>query len=359
MALHDQFAERGLVVIAVHDGSVSSIAEMDARIAAARDRQWFGRDLPFLVALDGDGATAKEFGITNFPTSLLIDRDGKIVRRLDNGPALGEKNEAAICKFLGVEVKRSSWQDRFAEVYRLDPGEVLRHVKPPFIPERAKFITREINAPGNEGSADASLVLPWNGAIIPRYPHRSTLPSLVRQIAADSGGYLASDISLEFAEGLKKIGVPGDWIVREGTTLEARLEAFQRAVTKELGRSIRCERRREAREVVVVSGRFAAQPVSNERVPVHVSADNRDLDSESGGGEGTLDEFLSTLSVITGVRFVNEASVTAGAKIRWIQNDSSLERTRLDAMLANVGSQTSLEFRRRRRPVDVWSIVEE
>ena len=151
MALHDQFADQGLVVIAVHDGSVKSIAEMDERIATARQRQWFGRDLPFLVALDGDGATTAAFGITTFPTSLLIDRDGNVVRRLDNGPGRPDDNEAEISKLLGVAAKRPSWQDRFAEVYCLAPGEVLRYVNPPFIPERAKFITREINAPGTRG----------------------------------------------------------------------------------------------------------------------------------------------------------------------------------------------------------------
>ena len=111
--------------------------------------------------------------------------------------------------------------------------------------------------------------------------------------------------------------------------------------------------------MIVVSGRYTSSPGSNERSIVHLSADNRDLDSELGGGAGTLDEFLSSLSIITGARFVNEVNTKAGSRIRWIQHDSSLDRTRLDEMLASVGSQTSLEFQKRRRPVDVWSILEE
>ena len=359
MALHDQFADKGLVVIAVHDRSVKSIAEMDERIASARQTQWFGRDLPFLVALDGEGATTAAFGITSFPTTLLIDQKGNVVRRLDNGPGRPDENEAAISKLLGVDAKRASWQDRFASVYRLAPGEVLHHVSPPFMPERAKFITREINAPGNEGSADVSLVLPWDGMIVPRYPHGPSLYSLVRHIAEDSRGYLAPDCILEFAKGLRELTLPGDWIVRDGTTLEARLEVFQVAATKALGRPIRCERRRVSREVIVVSGRYTAAAVAKDPSAVHVSADNKDLDSENGGGEGTLDEFLSSLSVITGLRVLDEATQSVGSKIRWLQHESSLDRARLDEMLVNLSTQTSLEFRRRNRPVDVWSIVEE
>jgi RNA polymerase sigma factor (sigma-70 family) len=359
MALHDQFADLGLVVIAVHDRSVKSIAELDERLASARDQRWFGRDLPFLVALDGDGASTAAYGIASFPTSLLIDRDGKVVRRLDIGPGRSDDNEAAISELLGVDKKRATWQDRFDSVYRLQRGEVLHHISRPFIPERAKFITREINAPGNEGSADVSLVLPWNGAIVARYPHGPSLPSLVRHIAEDSRGHLAPDCIFEFAPGLRHVMLPGDWIVRDGTTLEARLEAFQVAAAKVLGRPIRCERRRVAREVIVASGRYIAPPVSKEPFTVHISADNKDLDSERGGGEGTLDEFLSSLSFITGLRFLDEATRTAGAKIRWLQHDSSLEHARVDEMLVNLSTQTSLEFRRRNRPVDVWSIVEE
>jgi RNA polymerase sigma factor (sigma-70 family) len=359
MALHDQFADRGLVVIAVHDKSVKSIAELDERLAKVRQRQWFGRDLPFLVALDGDGATTAAFGITMFPTSLLIDREGNVVRRLDNGPSVPDANLAAISKLLGVAGKRPPWQDRFNEVYSPAPGEVLRHVKPPFIPERDKFITREISGPGNEGSADFSMVLRWDGAIRPRYPADPSLPSVLREIARDSRDLLPPPDTFEFSEGLQRLPLPGDWIVREGTTLEARLEAFQRAVKAGLGRSIRCERRRVTRDVVVVSGRYAPRPISKEYPGLHLSTDNRDLDSESGGGEGTWDELLSALSLITGLRHVNEAMVPAGEKIHWTQHDSSLERGRLGEMLANLSRQTSLEFRRQERAVDVWLVSED
>ena len=228
MALHDEFADRGLVVIAVHDKSVKTIAELDERLLAVRQRRWFGRDLPFLVALDGEGATTAAFGITTFPTSLLIDRDGNVARQLDNGPSVPDRNVAAISKLLGVEGRRPPWQDRFNEVYGLAPGEVLRHVKPPFIPERDKFITREISGPGNEGSADLNLVLRWDGAIRPRYPVGSSLPDILRHIAADERGFLPPPDTFEFADGLRPLDLPGDWIVREGTTVEARLEAFRR-----------------------------------------------------------------------------------------------------------------------------------
>ena len=94
MELHEKYAKRGLVIIAIHDDSVGSIEEMDARLRSARINQWGGRDLPFLVALDGGGqtriagtdkttrgATTAAYGVTAFPTSVLIDRNGSIIKK--------------------------------------------------------------------------------------------------------------------------------------------------------------------------------------------------------------------------------------------------------------------------------------
>src|SRR4029079_12949923 len=51
--LYDDFAKQGLTIIAVHDDSVASIAEMDEKLAPIKKELWGGHDLPFLIALDG------------------------------------------------------------------------------------------------------------------------------------------------------------------------------------------------------------------------------------------------------------------------------------------------------------------
>jgi thiol-disulfide isomerase/thioredoxin len=92
MKLHDRYKDKGLVIVAVHDDSAASIAEMDDKLSDARKNTWGGRDLPFLVALDGggrtrikytatieDGATTAAYGINRYPTTVLIDKQGKVV----------------------------------------------------------------------------------------------------------------------------------------------------------------------------------------------------------------------------------------------------------------------------------------
>lgn len=98
--LHDRYHDKGLVIIAVHDDSVESIADMDARLDEIRRTLWAGRDLPFAVALDGGGptpipdtdefargATTASYGIQAFPTQIIIDRDGTVVGRRRKGHA--------------------------------------------------------------------------------------------------------------------------------------------------------------------------------------------------------------------------------------------------------------------------------
>lgn len=79
--IHDRYAEKGLVVLGIHDAKAGSIEEMDRKVASAREKRWGGRDIPFPVALDGDkrqGNTCGAYRISWLPTLVLIDRDGKV-----------------------------------------------------------------------------------------------------------------------------------------------------------------------------------------------------------------------------------------------------------------------------------------
>jgi len=110
MKLHDAYADKGLVIIAVHDDSVESIEDMDDRLAQGRREHWGGRDLPFLVALDGggrtpvpgtelstSGASTAAYGIRAFPTSVLIDKQGNVLGKVGvSGDAVREQIEGAL-----------------------------------------------------------------------------------------------------------------------------------------------------------------------------------------------------------------------------------------------------------------------
>jgi len=80
--LHNAFENRGLVIIAVHDSSLDSLLELDAKLREISAKFWEGRTPPFLVALDGGELTAA-YGIKAFPTALLINQEGKLQGNFD------------------------------------------------------------------------------------------------------------------------------------------------------------------------------------------------------------------------------------------------------------------------------------
>ena len=98
MALHDKYHDKGLEIIALHDNRVKSMRQLGQRCRRARKDIWGGRALPFHVAIDGDAQTripgfpkryvasgpmVATYGINAFPTSLLIDKNGILVKQIE------------------------------------------------------------------------------------------------------------------------------------------------------------------------------------------------------------------------------------------------------------------------------------
>jgi uncharacterized protein (TIGR03067 family) len=91
--LHEKYAHKGLAIVGVHrdmDGEVDTAAKLDAKLASAKKDLWKGKDMPFPNALvpgtrvgTGDekrpGGAVAQYGIQGYPTTLLIDREGKVV----------------------------------------------------------------------------------------------------------------------------------------------------------------------------------------------------------------------------------------------------------------------------------------
>jgi uncharacterized protein (TIGR03067 family) len=91
--LHEKYADKGLVIVGVHmdgRGEVDTAAKLDEKIAGYQKDVWKGKTMPFPSALvsgkrvgEGDdarpGGTIARYGVNSFPTTVLIDPDGKVV----------------------------------------------------------------------------------------------------------------------------------------------------------------------------------------------------------------------------------------------------------------------------------------
>ncbi|MCZ6787579.1 MAG: TlpA disulfide reductase family protein [Planctomycetota bacterium] len=66
-------------ILAFHDNSVRSLAELDEKLKSVKKRFWKGRDLPFPVLFDATDTTLTRYRIRAFPTMILIDPKGRLV----------------------------------------------------------------------------------------------------------------------------------------------------------------------------------------------------------------------------------------------------------------------------------------
>jgi thiol-disulfide isomerase/thioredoxin len=79
-----------LSVCNTEDEKAPTIDAFDALIAPLVKDVWAGKQLPFPVLVDGEGKTSSVYGIHGWPTVLLIDPEGHLVKNGDL-PTLAEK----------------------------------------------------------------------------------------------------------------------------------------------------------------------------------------------------------------------------------------------------------------------------
>jgi hypothetical protein len=97
--LHNSLKKHGLVIIAIHDGSVSSSAELEEKLNLSDGHLQRYCSESFRVAIDqaskGDGqdggsedgtatTAVDQYGVRAFPTGILVNREGKIAGRFNS-----------------------------------------------------------------------------------------------------------------------------------------------------------------------------------------------------------------------------------------------------------------------------------
>jgi hypothetical protein len=94
MALHDKYADLKdrFEILALHESGVKTFEDLDAKTKQAKLVERWGRTLPFPVLLDATGETQEAFGIEAFPTTVLLDPEGRVVKG-GNAQALEERLE--------------------------------------------------------------------------------------------------------------------------------------------------------------------------------------------------------------------------------------------------------------------------
>jgi RNA polymerase sigma factor (sigma-70 family) len=278
---------------------------------------------------------------------------GRLRSRAQDAAHLKTESENA-----NVVSEAEPWRQRFDAVYQLREAEVLRHIAPPFIPERTEYYR------ARERRQAAAIADPPTYFVF----HQND-----QGLQSAGYGFVGSDHKLEGVlrhaiglkryefegpDGLLSLAVNGDWTVREGAILESLLAALEPILRDATGRNIHFEKDNIDREVIAARGHLALE--DGKRIQLY--AENKD---PSGGGSGDLPEFLKWVGDRLNLSFVNEAQPDSPTELQWDDHsDSSYARMGerraelTDKVLQNLAAQTSLSFERERRPMQVWSVRE-
>ena len=389
--LYEEFSKTDLVIIGLYN--CESMKQLEERFSELSREHGGEPDVPFRLAIDGGksrtvegtdwqvpGETYAAYDIEEYTTTVLIDQKGNVVEILNPGRA---REKIASLLSITVESEQPVWKQQFEQVYHLEDGQILKRIAPPFIPERREYFVNERTSQAEEyPEGPAMMIFHWreNKANL-SYTldhHNFRLSNLVQYIFkisipdmwwADTKNYSGNP---EGPEQLLGMELPGDWILRNEATPEAKTQALEKLISDEFGRDINIRHRLVERDVIVATGQFKFSPVySNEEIVMFADEDEsvREKGENVFSGTNTITQFLQQLGWLVSVPVIDRTEVVedthieyrahlSNPSIRRIKNVSE-KKDKLRFFLDTLSKQTNLQFEITREPIEVWFVTEE
>jgi hypothetical protein len=259
------------------------------------------------------------------------------------------------------------WKDHFAETYGLAPGELVKHVPPPFIEERLEVYRRDFpdHAVRTPQGPDA-IIFEWSddGPRMRRWRHGG---------AFSIGGALEAVTQLEsyqliLPHDLLDKPLPGDWVVQSGATADELMAALSRLLAKELGRPCTLESRAERLEVVVLKGKWKSKD-DPDRVHLSVPFGGVNLVRDlPAGSTSPVGSFPDNLTYFTGWPVIADTDAKRSQPIiEWSNEvaakpdqpvDAKTPRAQMEPILAALKEQSGLTIEIETREITRWRLVE-
>ena len=261
-----------------------------------------------------------------------------------------------------TSVGKDAWRARLNQVYSLQPGQDLKHVPNPFIPERAAYLTSVMSVGNSIRASSIDRATAANTACFfnfDREPYWTmevyhTLNFLeVAKALTD-----LRQCDFEGLSDLVSLKLPGDWVVRKDTPKSQRLAALANIVNQEFGQDIRLVPRTVERDVLVASGNVSVHPLPKKSanvVAIYLEDRKRNLWMTAG----SVSDFLGDLSDLTGIKIINETTPPL-KQIFWSNfvkpQELAGSKTAQEHVLKNIADQSGITFRHERRPVEIWFV---
>ncbi len=286
-------------------------------------------------------------------------------------PGTNAQNLRLLGQAIVVNANANDWKPLFEQRYRLAPGENIKFVPAPFIPERLEYFRATAPAPQVKTiprGTDSYLFI----------DDGQTLKDTVSRFGATDVKWVLERVldvpacNVEAPQKVMRMQVAGDWVIRKDSSIDSRVAVVSAELSRLAGKKIDVRVQNLDREVIVARGKFAFKPLTPEsRSPraniVHIyrgeftSIDNP-LASSRGRNvtdmlQGTAEQFR--------IPVVIEADLSAEKlqRTEYIahnsfspRRDNRADSTFIKDILKNIAEQTSLEFSLETRNVPIWTL---
>ena len=259
------------------------------------------------------------------------------------------------------DVLTEGWEARFNAAYGLAPGEVLKLIPPPILPERQFKWDAERGRMGEASSEKLTsierLVFAFDGKSIHWQMRTIAGDTLLNALVAINVEPYQLDASIPV-----NLAIVGDWTVRKGATVDQKMAALGGIVSKIKGNQVRFEKRIVSREAIIVRGTFAFTPLPGhangpEGKVLHYGPPLPPGGSRAMPNEAVaMSEVYSQLQRMTRAQVIDESgSGSQGVVVSY--NSFSLNDS--PKVMELLTRQTGLRFAREPRETPVWFMVED
>ncbi|MEA2708981.1 MAG: hypothetical protein QOF78_1582 [Phycisphaerales bacterium] len=310
-------------------------------------------------------------GVTGTITYKTISTPGGSPRQVRVAPA-----DAAVETPVPTQPANPNWQAAFESVYLLKPNEIVKRVPRPWIAERFDYY-RTNSTPTQVNltpkGPDVFVVEQFGTGPANAAGLRMRMMTFggsgkdVRDLLRDVVGVSPEEVDLPAS--VKSTPLHGDWVVRAGSTIEARMTAFASVMSQVLGRTYQFKLEPREREAIVITGTYAFHPLPDtEQQPggtmyLTVKPPARKPGFYAAGGSAA--QAFERVGALTGLPIIFETKLPEPG--RGVQNwridvsanpylggGKPMDAATIDALLANVAKQTSLVLKREKRVVPTW-----
>jgi len=245
----------------------------------------------------------------------------------------------------------ADWRTQFEKTYGLADGEVLKHITPPYGPERRAWWNATRSEHNYDLPAGFTLTFDFDGS--PHFKQAVSPGSLDMGLRGCFGDWNDADwfgqIDASIPVGMS---FSGDWIARTGATTEQKMAALGPIVSKQLGRPVHFEKRKVSQDVIVARGSVA--PPAPGAV-IEISPESAAPIANTQAARTTVDRMLRNVGWSVETPVIDETS-TPEATVSYRVNGPYDKQ--VESVLTHIARQTGLTFSREKRDRNLWSLVE-